>query len=48
MDFGLALLPSGVLVGIEYYPYDNDTNFSELNIYLFIIALHFRFYNYEW
>lgn len=45
MDIGLALQPNGLLIGIEYYPIDNDHEFSELNIYLFFLVLHFRVYN---
>lgn len=45
MDIGLALQPNGLLIGIEYYPIDNDNEFSELNIYLFFLVLHFRVYN---
>jgi hypothetical protein len=45
MDFGLALQPNGFLLGIEYYPIDEFNDFSELNIYLLFIVLHFRVYN---
>lgn len=45
MDFGIALQPYGLLLGIEYYPIDENHDFSELNIYLIFFVLHFRVYN---
>jgi hypothetical protein len=45
MDFGFALIPNGVLLGLEYYPIEIDQDYNELNIYLFLIVLHFRFYS---
>ena len=45
MDFGFTLQPNGLLLGIEYYPIDEFNDFSELNIYLLLIVLHFRVYN---
>lgn len=44
MDFGVALMPNGMLFGFEYYPVEDYKSFSELNIYLFIIVLHFKVY----
>ena len=35
----------GILVGFSYIPEDKTTNFSELNIYVIFIVLHFKFYN---
>tara|TARA_R110000787_G_scaffold21984_1_gene64354 strand:+ start:57 stop:218 length:162 start_codon:yes stop_codon:yes gene_type:complete len=35
----------GILIGFSYLPEDESTNFSELNIYLIFIVLHFKFYN---
>ena len=35
----------GMLVGFSYLPEDDQTDFSELNIYLIFIVLHFKFYN---
>ena len=35
----------GILVGFSYLPKDKQSNFSELNIYLIFIVLHFKFYN---
>jgi len=37
-------LSSGLMVGFSYYPVDEENNFSELNIYLLVIVLHFKFY----
>ncbi len=34
----------GILIGFSYLPEDFETNYSELNIYLFFIVLHFKFY----
>ena len=34
----------GILIGFCYLPEDLETNYSELNIYLFFIVLHFKFY----
>ena len=44
MDFGVALIPNGILLGIEYYPFDGQENYSELNIYLLNLVIHFRVY----
>ena len=44
MDFGFAFIPNGLLIGLEFYPYDNEQDYNELNIYLFFIVLHFRVY----
>ncbi len=35
----------GILVGFSYLPQDNENDFSELNIYVIFIVLHFKFYN---
>jgi|TARA_R100000951_G_scaffold58788_1_gene49449 hypothetical protein len=45
MDFGFALIPNGFLLGLEFYPIEIDQDYNELNIYLFLIVLHFRFYS---
>ena len=45
MDIGVALQPNGVLLGIEYYPMEERFGYSELNIYLLFIVLHFKVYN---
>lgn len=44
MDFGIALIPNGILLGIEYYPFEGDEQYSELNIYLLILIVHIRVY----
>jgi hypothetical protein len=44
MDFGVAFIPNGLLIGLEYYPIDEDQDYSELNIYLLFLAIHFRVY----
>ena len=44
MDFGFALIPNGILFGVEYYPIEGDKDYSELNIYLVILVIHFRVY----
>jgi hypothetical protein len=35
----------GILIGFSYLPEDEHTNFTELNIYVVFIVLHFKFYN---
>jgi hypothetical protein len=35
----------GILIGFSYLPYDDDNNYSEFNIYVIFIVLHFKFYN---
>jgi len=44
MDLGFAIMPNGLLFGIEYYPVDDEQNYSELNIYIIFIVLHIRIY----
>lgn len=44
MDFGVALIPNGLLIGLEYYPIDEEQDYNELNIYLLILVVHFRVY----
>ena len=34
----------GLLVGFSYLPKKTDSDYTELNIYLLIIVLHFKFY----
>ena len=31
MDFGVAPIPNGLLLGVEYYPVDGEQDYSELN-----------------
>jgi len=48
-QFGiLDIISSGPLLGFSYYPDDEQTEYAELNIYLILFGLHFRFYSYEW
>jgi hypothetical protein len=35
----------GILIGFSYLPDDKQNNFTELNIYVIFIVLHFKFYN---
>lgn len=35
----------GMLIGFSYLPDDRETNYSELNLYIIFIVLHFKFYN---
>ena len=35
----------GILIGFSYLPEDVSSDFSELNIYVIFIVLHFKFYN---
>ena len=47
-QFGIMeTLSNGLLLGFAYYPYDDESRFSELNVYLVLFGLHFRFYSYE-
>ena len=34
-----------ILIGFSYLPEDESSDFSELNIYVIFIVLHFKFYN---
>lgn len=48
MRFGIMeTLSRGVLIGFECYPWDDKNQFVELNIYLILFGLHFKFYKYE-
>lgn len=45
MDFSIILLlPNGLNVGFNYFPADEEHNYEELNIYLLIVQLKWRFY----
>ncbi len=44
MDWGIALQPNGLLFGVEYFPFDDEQPYNELNIYLLLIVLHFKVY----
>mgnify|MGYP003140586379 CR=1 FL=1 len=44
-EFALVeLISTGPLLGVTYYPKANKEDFDEINIYLILIALHFKFY----
>ena len=34
----------GLLVGFSYLPKEDNNDYTELNLYLLIIVLHFKFY----
>ena len=34
----------GLLIGFSYLPKEDKIDYTELNIYLLIIVLHFKFY----
>ena len=38
----ISLFPSGMLIGWSYYPRDVENNYSEVNLYLFLIQLQYR------
>jgi len=40
----VSLFPTAFIGGLSYYPRDEKYIFSELNIYLFVVQLQFRFY----
>jgi len=45
MDFSvILLLPNGLNLGFNYYPSDDTYEYEEMNIYLLIIQLKWRFY----
>ncbi len=45
MDFSIILLlPNGINIGVNYFPTDTEHNYEELNIYLLIVQLKWRFY----
>jgi len=47
-QFGIMeILSTGPLLGFSYYPATESDEYSELNIYLILFGLHFRFFNYE-
>lgn len=44
-EFGIIDRSSiGLLLGFNYLPKQDSSDFAELNIYLLIIVLHFKFY----
>ncbi len=40
----ILLFPTSFIVGVSYYPPTKMYQFSELNIYLFLVQLQFRKY----
>ena len=44
----LEKLSTGPLLGFSYYAADEYNDFIELNIYLILFAIHFKFYDNEW
>lgn len=45
MDFSIILLlPNGINLGFNYFPADTEHNYEELNIYLLIVQLKWRFH----
>ena len=45
MDFSvILLLPNGLNLGFNYYPANEEYQFEEINVYLFIVQLKWRFY----
>jgi|TARA_R110002020_G_scaffold368359_2_gene580221 hypothetical protein len=45
MDFSvILLLPNGLNFGFNYYPSDANYEYEEMNIYLLIVQLKWRFY----
>lgn len=40
----ISLFPTSFIFGLSHYPIDNEYNFSELNIYLFIFQIQIRVY----
>lgn len=47
MDFDFVIIDRsliGLLVGFSFYPKKEKSDYTELNIYLLIIVLHFKFY----
>jgi len=45
MDFSIILLlPNGINLGFNYYPANTNYEYEELNLYLLIVQLKWRFY----
>jgi len=40
----ITLFPQAFICGVSYYPKNDDYQFDELNIYLFILQFQFRVY----
>jgi len=45
MDFSvILLLPNGLNIGFNFFPADDNYEYEEVNIYLLIVQLKWRFY----
>jgi hypothetical protein len=42
--FVISLFPTSCIAGINYYPSNEEYDYNEMNIYLFVIQLKFKFY----
>lgn len=47
MIFAVVFNYDGFLLGFKYFPKIEHEDYNELNIYLFFIILHFKFFNNE-
>ncbi len=48
MDFSvILLLPNGINIGFNYFPMDKEHQYEEVNIYLLIVQLKWRYYEQE-
>ncbi len=46
MEFAIInRVSDGPLIGFTYFPLDETTEYSELNLYLIFIVLHIKVYN---
>jgi hypothetical protein len=43
----ISLFPTSFIGGLSYYPKNDEYNFDELNIYLFIVQFQIRIYEKE-
>ena len=43
----ISLFPTSFIGGMSYYPKNEEDNFDELNIYLFIVQFQIRIYEKE-
>lgn len=45
MDFSIILLlPNGLNIGFNYFPATEEYTYEEVNVYLLIVQLKWRFY----
>ena len=48
MDFSIILLlPNGLNIGFNNFPIDKEHQYEEVNIYLLIVQLKWRYYEQE-